>query len=64
MHIRRSRPDKTWMLGILSTLQPTHEIFQKGYRPPSNLPPQQQQMISNPGGFFDGLEPLTAKELR
>jgi hypothetical protein len=66
VHIRRSRPDKQWMLGILSTLHPNHEIFQKGYRPPSNLPPQQQQrqMIPNPSGFFDGLDPLSAKELR
>ena len=67
LHMRRSRPEKAWMLGLLSTLHPNHELFQKGYRPPPNLQPQQQQqqqMIPNRNGFFDNLEPLSAKELR
>lgn len=53
------------MLGLLATLHPTHEIFQKGYRPLAALQPQQRQqlMIPNPNGFFDNLEPLSTKEL-
>ena len=34
-HMRRHTPDKQWMLALLSTLNPQHEVFQKGYRPPS-----------------------------
>ena len=33
--MRRNAPDKQWLLAVLSTLQPGHEVFQKAYRPPS-----------------------------
>ena len=64
--MRRNTPDKQWMLALLSTLHPAHEVFQKGYRPPArhqaNQP--QQQLIPIRNGFFDNLEVLSAKELR
>ena len=64
--MRRNTPDKQWMLGLLATLHPGHDVFQKGYRPPArhqaNQP--QQQKIPNRQGFFDNLEMLSAKELR
>ena len=42
-HMRRHTPDKQWMLFLLSTLNPEHEIFKKGYRPPpSSQEPTQQ----------------------
>ena len=34
-HLRHNKPDKQWLLAVLSTLQPHNEIFQKGYRPPT-----------------------------
>ena len=43
LHLRRSRPDKQWMLGLLSTLHTNHEVFRKGYRPPPQQQQQQQQ---------------------
>ena len=65
-HMRRSTPDKSWMLGLLATLHPAHEVFQKGYQPPARhqvyLP--KQQMVQNRNGFFDNLKMLSTKELR
>ena len=63
--MRHSCPDKQWLLAVLSTLQPGHAVFQKGYRPPSKAKlDAQQEMVPNRNGFFDGLEPLSSKELR
>ena len=33
-YIRKAPPEKQWLIGLLSFLNPGSEIFEKGYRPP------------------------------
>ena len=65
MHMLRNGPDKEWMLGLLSFMDPNNAIFKKGYKPPSIKPVQQlgEQFPVRPG-FFDGLDMLTSKQMR
>ena len=58
VHLRRNIPEKQWMLGVLSTLQPENDFFKKGYQPPStklSQATQQAIMIQANNGFFDNL---------
>ena len=40
--MRKNIPERQWTLGLLSTIAPTHEAFQKGYQPPPRRQAQQQ----------------------
>ena len=54
----RKTPNIEWSLGCLSSLDPDHAIFQKGYSaqlPQFRLAAQRAPGISNADGFFDGL---------
>ena len=43
-----------WLLNILSTLDPGHEYFSKGYVPVKNLP-KKVEIVDNSDGFYDCL---------
>lgn len=60
--IARHPPEKSWLLGLLSTLVPDNEIFNKGWLPPKKVKAEvEARMIDNHDGFFDGLNPLSSK---
>jgi hypothetical protein len=50
------QPDLQWALDVLSTMDPYHEVFQKGYTPAKRSPGAQ---IHNRDGFFTNLPPST-----
>ena len=64
----RNKPDKEWMLELLGILNPGDDIFKKGYKPPTkNFNTATRIATQNfpiREGFFDGLEVLSAKDLR
>ena len=62
--MRRNAPDKQWLMGLLATVCAEHEVCQKGYRPQKQDLQREQQMIADPSGFFDNLEPLSVADLR
>lgn len=56
-------PDKKWMIQVLSTLNPSHAIFKKGYRPPlSNQKEETTVFVDNKDGLFTGLPMLYRKK--
>jgi hypothetical protein len=66
MHMKRHKPDKDWMLVLLGSLNPTDEIFKKGYKPLKKNFTNAQKAGNFPlrEGFFDGLDVLSGKDLR
>jgi hypothetical protein len=34
-YMRKNTPEKRWLLGLLATISPGHEVFQKNYKPPT-----------------------------
>jgi hypothetical protein len=61
----RKLPDQQWALHALSTLQPDHRIFGKGYvrepRSLEELPRPAEPLVDNADGLFDGLPRLQGK---
>ena len=66
--MQRNKPDKEWMLGLLGVMDPNNDVFKKGYKPPpktfSNAVHMQQQNLPIREDFFDGLDVLSAREMR
>ena len=56
-------PNSAWMLTLISTYSPAHEIFKKDYRPAERKPDRE---LKNDGDFFNGLPPelLYSKKVR
>ena len=52
--IKQRPPDLKWMLQVMATLNPDHEIFNKDYCRPRNEE-NVLNMVVNPNGYFDGL---------
>ena len=51
-------PNKSWLLAVLSTIDPTNAMFKKDYLPPNIKPGQvKQQKVELPEGFLDNLPP-------
>ena len=51
------------MIQVLSTLNPSHAIFKKGYRPPlSNQKEESTVFVDNKDGLFTGLPMLYRKK--
>ena len=50
-------PDKTYLLTVLSTLNPKHFIFHKDYMPPPKEKKEARKKFSlaNSDGFFDNM---------
>jgi len=58
-------PDKKWLIDIISTLDPSDEIFKKDYIPPPKKSLiEEQKTIIVPSGFFDGLPDSRSKVKR
>lgn len=60
--VRLTTPTKQWMLLVLSSLHPGHEVFDKGYIKPARRQEEQfvaSAMVDNEDGFFDGLPMAT-----
>ena len=61
--IRKSPPNTTWMLAMLSTMNSNHRFFAKDWEKPkvrlSGVP--DTSLINNPGNFFTGL-PTASKQ--
>jgi hypothetical protein len=58
----KATPDKSWSLWILSTLNPDHPFFAKGYvapRKPKKL--KVGASLNNDDGFFSGLEGIQSR---
>ena len=57
LKIKQHPPNKEWMLGVLSTLDPQNELFTKAYvKPrPDCKPADTKNTVKNVGGFFTGL---------
>ena len=51
-----------WLLNILSTLDPGHEFFSKGFVPVKTLP-KKVECVDNADGFFDGLPDTKRKRI-
>ena len=66
VHIRKSFPEKYWLLGLLGLLNQGHAVFEKGYKPPPSREANQlaAPMVPNPDGFFDNLMELPKAELK
>ena len=58
-------PDKQWILDVISTLNPNHAIFQKGYVPEKTEEAETRTVyVRNDDGLYDGLPELyKAKDL-
>ena len=56
-------PNTAWMINIISTYNPNHEIFRKDYKPQERKP---DRVLNNEGNFFGGLPPelLYSKKVR
>ena len=52
--IEQRPPDLKWMLQVMATLNPDHEIFNKDYCRPRNEE-NVLNMVVNPNGYLDGL---------
>lgn len=60
--IKQKPPSVSWLIMILSSLDPNHEVFAKDYvRPKEEKQQYSSQMVYNPEGFFDGL-PVAKKK--
>ena len=61
--IRKTPPNATWMLAMLSTMNPNHPFFAKDYEKPKVRASgvADSSMINNPGNFFTGL-PTASKQ--
>lgn len=61
-------PDRAWALTCLACLQPEHEFFQPGYRPPTKVKPGEEQQkpmrVYNGDGLFDQLPEPDRKRQR
>ena len=61
--IRQKQPDKDWLILVLSSIKPDHEILSLTYeKKVEEKPWDHLYMIKNINGFFDGLPP--AKQRR
>ena len=58
-------PDKTYLLTVLSTLNPKHFIFHKDYMPPPREKKETRKKFSlaNSDGFFDNMSQVQNKFL-
>lgn len=54
-------PDKQWILAVLGSLNPNHQVFQKSYRPPVNLVKKEDKVIDNSDDFYSSLPMLVNK---
>ena len=53
-HIRKKKPDRHWLLMVLSSLKPDHPIFSDRYvKMKAPKPAEHQIMIANKNGFYD-----------
>ena len=56
--VLKAPPSKSWLVQVLSSVEPGHGIFDTGYTKPA---PQRngfiapQATVANPNGFFDGI---------
>ena len=66
MYLRKCKPEKQWLLGLLNFFNPDHEVFTKGYKPPNALQQNErvQPMFENRNGFFSDLDELSLKEMK
>ena len=56
--IREKQPDKDWLILVLSSLKPDHEILSLTYeKKVEEKPWDYLYLIDNTNGFFDGLPP-------
>ena len=58
LRIRQWPPSTHWMITVMSTLDPAHAIFDKGYVRPREYRPhaaQHDDVVANPNGFFSGI---------
>ena len=56
---KSDRPNKSWLLAVISTIDPTNAVYKKkDYLPPNIKPGQvKQQKVELPEGFLDNLPP-------
>lgn len=55
-------PEKLWLVNVISTLNPTNEIFNKNYvAPPIRKRPKDIETIVLPNEFLEGLPKFTSK---
>ena len=60
--IRKKQPDKDWLILVLSSIKPDHEILSLTYeKKVEEKPWDNLYLIDNNNGFFDGL-PLAKQE--
>lgn len=63
--LEKIRPARSWMLALLSTINPNHEVFDKGYvKPPSRLRAEmgaKPEKVPNINDFFSGLRRFKGK---
>ena len=57
----KNMPDRKWLLNVLSTMDPDHEVFKKSYMPPAPVPRRENKVVDNSDSFFDQLPMLTNK---
>ena len=53
-YIRKKPPQFNWMLLMLATLEPNHEIFAKNYQNPKKTVAE-EQLVDGYDGFYDDL---------
>jgi hypothetical protein len=65
-HIKKNRPPKAWLVGLLYFFDSHHVVFSKGYRPDKAVQRDElvAPLIENKNGFFDDLPALGVKELK
>ena len=57
--VRKKKPDRGWLIKVLSTVNPGHAIFQRTYRKPAIQRGEAVRgtgQVANRNHFFDGLE--------
>lgn len=55
-HIESHPADVAWLVNIIGLVDPSNEIFEKGYKPPKKEKPKtEEQSIQAVTGFFEGL---------
>ena len=59
--VLQQHPNRKWLLDVLSTLRPGHDIFKKNYLPPIVTDKKENKVIDNSDSFFSDLPRLTKK---